>query len=321
MAALSNTALPRVVDLRQLRAEDLEALLAEETDEWQRTLDWDFRGSAELVQRFVSMHALTGYALVAANRVIGYAYYVCEERKGLVGDLYVSESFRTEEAEDQLLVPVMETLQSASWVKRVESQLMMLSHPFARVLPFADKVQIFPRTFMEARLDNVTALPPKGHDLGVNYYSWTDRCHDEAARVIAEAYRGHIDSNINDQYRTVPGARRFLLNIVQYPGCGTFFAPASLIALDRGGHACGICLSSLVQHDVGHITQICVTHEVRGRSVGYELLRQSMTELRRHGCRRASLTVTSENENAIQLYESMGFEAKRTFAAYVWDGL
>src|SRR5262249_15491324 len=152
-----------------------------------------------------------------SNRVIGYAYYVCEERKGLIGDLYVSQAFRTEEAEDQLLVPVMETLQSASWVKRVESQLMMLSHPFQRALPFPERAQVFPRTFMEARLDDVPALPPRGHDLGVNYYSWADRCQDEAARVIAEAYRGHIDSNINDQYRTIPGARRFLLNIVQYP--------------------------------------------------------------------------------------------------------
>ena len=321
MAALSDAAFPRLVDLRQLRSEDLEALLDEESDEWQRTLDWDFRGSAELVQRFVALHSLTGYALVNANRVVGYIYYVCEERKGLIGDLYVSQRFRTEEAEDQLLTPVLETLAGASWVKRIESQLMMLSNQFERVLPFADKAVAFPRTFMEARLDRVGALPPKARDIAVNYYSWTDRCQEEAARVIAEAYRGHIDSNINDQYRTVSGARRFLSNIVQYPGCGTFFQPASLIALDASGRACGICLSSLVQHEVGHITQICVTPSVRGRGVGYELLRQSMTELRRHGCRKASLTVTSANDHAIELYESVGFKTKRTFAAYVWDGL
>ena len=46
MAALSDAAFPRVVDLRQLRADDLEPLLAEEIEEWQQKLDWDFRGSA-----------------------------------------------------------------------------------------------------------------------------------------------------------------------------------------------------------------------------------------------------------------------------------
>jgi ribosomal protein S18 acetylase RimI-like enzyme len=55
--------------------------------------------------------------------------------------------------------------------------------------------------------------------------------------------------------------------------------------------------------------------------VGYSLLRDSLVELRRRGCRKASLTVTSENENAIALYRSVGFRPSRKFAAYVWDGL
>ena len=88
------------------------------------------------------------------------------------------------------------------------------------------------------------------------------------------------------------------------------------------GHLlCGISLASLVRHDVGHITQICVSPEVRGKQVGYELLRRSLQELRRQGCRKATLTVTSANETAIHLYRGMGFVPRRSFAAFVWDGL
>lgn len=320
MAALFDAALPRVVDLRQLRADDLHELLSEEVNEWQRRFDWDFRGSAELVQRFVEMHALTGYALIAANRVIGYAYYVCEERKGLIGDLYVMERYRSVEAENQLMAPVMETLAGASWVKRVECQLLMLASPFDRVLPKAGKVSVFARSYMEVDLSQIERLPSK--DLPkIRIQKWDDRSQDEAARVIADAYRGHVDSLINDQYRSPAGARRFLLNIVQYPGCGAFFQPASLIAIDRSSKGCGVCLTSLVQKDVGHITQICVTPDIRGSGAGYELLRTSLLELRRNGCRKASLTVTSENSTAIALYRSVGFIPRRTFAAYVWDGL
>jgi len=47
----------------------------------------------------------------------------------------------------------------------------------------------------------------------------------------------------------------------------------------RSGHLCGICLSSLVADDIGHITQVCVSKAVRGHGVGYELLRRSLDAL------------------------------------------
>ena len=58
MAALSDAPLARIVDLRQLRAGDLDLLLNEETEVWRDTLDWDFRASAGLVRRFLDMQAV-----------------------------------------------------------------------------------------------------------------------------------------------------------------------------------------------------------------------------------------------------------------------
>jgi ribosomal protein S18 acetylase RimI-like enzyme len=111
------------------------------------------------------------------------------------------------------------------------------------------------------------------------------------------------------------------MNIIQYPGCGSFFQPASYVALDQGsGKLCGISLSSFVNADVGHITQVCVSHAVRGTGVGYELIRRSLELLAKHGCRKASLTVTAANLDAIELYERMGFRQTRNFSAYVWEG-
>ncbi len=321
MAALSDAVFPRLVDLRQLRPDDLQPLLTEEIEEWRQNLDWDFKGSADLVERFVAMHALMGYGLVAANRIVGYTYYVCEERKGLIGDLYVLPRYRSEETENQLLRPVLDRLAEAPWVRRVESQLMMLTRSFDRILPFSEHVSAYPRTFMTVPLDSVERLPHGSRDIGITYQTWHDRFQEEAAHLISAAYRGHIDSEINDQYRSPSGARRFLLNIVQYPGCGAFYSTASQVAMTPGHRLCGISLASLVRHDVGHITQICVGPEVRGKHVGYELLRRSLVELRRQGCRKATLTVTTANETAIRLYRQVGFAPSRSFAAFVWDGL
>jgi len=321
MAALSDSPLARIVDLRQLRAGDLDLLLAEETSTWLEILDWDFRASAGLVRRFLEMQALNGSALVMNGYPVGYCYFVSEERKGLIGDLYVMRDFLTPDNEAALLESVVSRLMATAFVKRIESQLMMLRSGPSLVLPRRDFVRTFLRTFMEIDLAMAAGLPARKPTQAVLIDGWTERRQDEAGALIAESYRGHIDSEINDQYRSPNGARRFLANIIQYPGCGSFFQPASFVALDAGtGKLCGICLASLVNADVGHITQVCVSRATRGSGVGYELIRRSIETLAKHGCRKASLTVTAANTSAIELYERMGFVETRTFAAHVWEG-
>lgn len=174
---------------------------------------------------------------------------------------------------------------------------------------------------MEVDLAAASQLPQRKIAQSVLIDNWTERKQDDAAGLIVSAYQGHIDSQINDQYRSPAGARRFLLNIIQYPGCGSFFQPASFVALDAGtGKLVGMSLASLVHGEIGHITQVCVSHAARGTGVGYELVRRSLEAMAKHGCRKASLTVTAANTGAILLYERMGFHKTRVFSAYVWEG-
>jgi ribosomal protein S18 acetylase RimI-like enzyme len=320
MAAVSDSPLSRVIDLRHLRSGDLDPLLEEETQVWHDTLDWDFRASAALVRRFLEMQALNGYALVMNGHPVGYCYYVSEEKKGLIGDLYIMADYVSVEAEERLLGAVVDCLIKTPYVQRIESQLMMLRNGARMALPQRAWLRVHSRTFMEVDLEHVARLPERRASYPVLIDSWTERKQDESATLIAAAYQGHIDAEINDQYRSPSGARRFLTNIIQYPGCGSFFQPASFVALDQSsGKLCGICLASLVHSDVGHITQVCVSKAVRGYGVGYQLIRRSLESLAKHGCRKASLTVTSSNEDAIALYERMGFRKVRDFAAYVWE--
>jgi ribosomal protein S18 acetylase RimI-like enzyme len=310
---------PRIVDLRELRADDLEPLLEEETLTWAETLDWDFGNSADLVRRFVDLRALNGGALLLGEDVIGYGYFVLEDHKALVGDLYLRRGHRALQAENRLLAAVLEQMMDTPQVTRIESQLMMIDTLAGRMVPGARFLSSYLRNFMVADLSGA-ALAPGRVRQRILIQKWTEQYHEPAARLIAAAYLGHVDSHINDQYRSVAGARRFLFNIVQYPGCGNFYRPASLAAFDYEGRMCGLCLTSMVAHEVGHITQICVGNWVRGAGVGYELLRQAMLALREAGCRKVSLTVTASNRDAIKLYERTGFVTRRQFSAYVWEG-
>src|SRR5262249_34465642 len=155
--------------------------------------------------------------------------------------------------EQQLLNAVVDTLIKTPFVQRIESQLMMLRHGASIALPQWRYLRIHGRIFMEIDLDRVARLPEHRMSQSVLIDSWAERTQEEAAALIASAYQGHVDSQINDQYRSPAGARRFLLNIIQYPGCGSFFQPASYLAVDsKLGRLSGICLASLVQSDVGH---------------------------------------------------------------------
>ena len=311
---------PQIVDLRRLQSRDLDGLLIEECDDWLEGLAWDFCKSADLVRRFVDMRALSGSALVEHGQVMGYMYYVLEDDKGLIGDLYVRRDARDCGLEEMLMEAALEPMMAMPGVIRIESQLMMLPHDPAHAMPRPEFASMYGRNFM--RIDLTRAGLPKGHVRRPMYVErWTDHYNGAAAQLIADAYAGHTDSRINDQYRSVAGARKFLYNIVQYPGCGNFYKPASYAAFEPlDGRLCGISLASMVAEGIGHITQICVSPAVRGTGIGHELLRQSLITLRESGCHSATLTVTSSNDDAVSLYERVGFETIRQFSALVWEG-
>src|SRR5207302_10080860 len=141
------------------------------------------------------------------------------------------------------------------------------------------------------------------------------------ANVIMQAYAGHVDSEINDQYRSVAGSLRFLNNIVRFPGCGTFDPASSLTVVHTASRAVvGMLLCSRVREDVGHVTQVCVLPEYRGRRIGESLIGLCTQELRSRSFLGLSLTVTEANTKAVELYRRLGFETRRRFDAFVWEG-
>jgi ribosomal protein S18 acetylase RimI-like enzyme len=323
MAALSEPVpqSPRIVDLRQLAPRELDVVLLEETVEWEARLDWDFAPSADLIRQFMGTRALNGCALVDRGEVIGYAYTVVEDRKGLIGDLYVRSGWRGGETELQLFRVLLNGLGATPFIQRIESQLMLVEPAIALALRHErPAVKVYERLLMKLDATAALEMPRRGDAGRFHIEPWADHLHESAANAIALAYNDHIDGQINDQYRSLAGARRFLYNIVQFPGCGTFYKPGSFIAFDtRTGWVAGIVLVSFVGPEVGHITQLCVTPHVRGAGLGYELLRRAVLGLRMRGAKRISLTVTAVNNEAVQLYHRCGFEEVRRFFAYVWD--
>jgi ribosomal protein S18 acetylase RimI-like enzyme len=321
MAARVEAGVPEAVELSTLTTADLDPLLNEEIGIWNQRFAWDFRPSADLLRRFLQIHALSGYALVLGGSVVGYAYSVCEGRKGLIGDFYVRHEHASTASEMMLLGATVQALMMAHGIRRIESQLMLLeTHP-PHPLPFQQHLTRHERFFMRIERAAAARLAERAPTVRVHFQPWAERYQEEIAHVVSAAYRGHVDSEINDQYRTIPGARHFLQNIVRFPGCGTFAPASSLVAIDeRSGRVCGVCLASMVSAQSGHVTQLCVLPALRGAGLGYELLRRSLQAMVGAGATSISLTVTASNRNAVLLYEAAGFRSISNFPALVWEG-
>lgn len=324
MAALPDYLSPEVVDLRSLSAADLAPVFAEEAQVWWQDYEWDFAPVAEQLNLHLEARQLPGCALRLHDGIIGYTYCVIEEDKGMVGGLFIVKAYCTRENERLLLRATIDMLRQNPYLHRVESQLMLMRHApaiprFSADFPYARYVHTFERVLME--VDPRSAPRTEWRTAHVLADRWQDRLLDEASRVVTQAYRGHVDSQINDQYRTVGGSRRFLNNLLNFPGCGRFQPSSSKVALDaRNGELRGLVLTSLISPRIGHITQICTLPAARGQGTGRLLLGQALEALAAAGCEKVTLTVTLRNEAAIGLYHSFGFTATRKFAAHVWDG-
>jgi ribosomal protein S18 acetylase RimI-like enzyme len=329
-----------VLDLRHFAAPLLRPLLEAEGDLWRERLHWDYRTSAKLLMQYLDSHMLPGYVAVEGGRVTGYAFCVYEESKAVIGDVFAlacpspdpadctgnqpaafaSGAMPAREVEDTLLRHLFETLQNSPHVDRIESQLLL--HPSgAHSESFrAAGFTIFPRLFMVQPLagswgSNRPELPQ-----GLEVRPWRDDDLNSAGRLISEAYMGHPDSLINDQYRSPHGSLRFLHNIVRYSGCGAFSPQVSHVVLEKHSRELvALVLGSRVSTQSGHITQLCVRPRYRRHGLARLLLNTAASGFLRQGVSEVSLTVTEANAHAIELYRSEGYECVHTFDAAIWE--
>ncbi|MES2393715.1 MAG: GNAT family N-acetyltransferase [Acidobacteriota bacterium] len=314
-----------ILDLRHFSASQMRPLLRDEAKRWQQRLHWDYTHSTDLLLDYLDSRVLPGFVAVAGSRPIGYAFCVYEASKAVIGDVYAFTEAETTTNPicDRMLRHLIEMLQATPGIERVESQLLMFPAG-ALAEPFLSKgFRPYPRLFMlcdlrTSPLGEQARTPPRPRTFLLQ--PWKPDFYEAAAALIHRCYAGHMDSSINDQYRTIHGAQRFLHNIIRFPGCGVFDAENSWVLRDPSTLKLeAMILCSRVQKDVGHITQLCVSPDLRSQGLGSLLLQQCTSELLRRGYHALSLTVTESNTGARNLYERLGFQSLHRFEAMVWD--
>lgn len=315
-----------ILDLRHFTAGHLKPLLEAESRVWNDRLHWDFHASAKLLLQYLDSHLLPGYVAMENGRICGYVFCVYEGEKALVGDVFAMPSAANpqmaQDVERCLIEHMIELLQHSPGLDRIESQLLLRPHGTHTETLRGFGFNIYERLFMELELASTGLYEPPAENQvdGLTLRSWRETDFAAAGRLIADAYEGHLDGVINDQYRSVSGSLRFLHNIVRFPGCGIFDPAASRVLAYRDREElAALLLCSRVREDVGHVTQICVGKQFRRRGLGAWLLADCSSALRASGFKSLTLTVTRQNTEAVALYQRSGFITRQTFDALVWE--
>jgi ribosomal protein S18 acetylase RimI-like enzyme len=321
------SALPQfeILDLRHFNGRQLRPILEREGLVWRDRLRWDYGSSTELLLQYLDLQILPGFVALIRGQICGYCFCVYEGNKSVIGDIFVLPDTPSRQAVTETLTKhLIEVLAASPDIDRVEAQLLLFDTGVLSQTFTSSGFRVFPRLFLERELEREPtrfALPaPRPFPASIELCRWIPGFYQPTAELIHAAYEGHLDSQINDQYRTLHGSLRFLHNIVRFPGCGVFDPEGSWILRDRASHALvGVILCSQVAPAVAHVTQICVASWMRGHGLGHWLLRHCMEDLCARGCKALTLTVSEDNHSALGLYTAAGFTTRLRFEALVLE--
>ncbi|MGH9338778.1 MAG: GNAT family N-acetyltransferase [Acidobacteriota bacterium] len=306
----------QTIRLSEVSIEGLSEIFEQEIRCWKKELFWDYRPAVELIKRYVSSKSLPGYALInECGAILGYSYYIVDQPVAYIGNMFVRMERASPEVCAHLFRRTLLALKAKSRVTRIECQTFAFNFNFAPLFEH-EGFQILDRHFLTLSLDQIDG--DLGSPAGLNIIPWDRAYLTRAAQAIYDSYRGSPDYELCRDYQSSEGCMRFLLNLVDNPGCGSFSKETSYLALDAGGNVCAVLISSRIAPDTGMIPQISVRKKFQGQGIGSLLLKTYFQECRRRGFRRVTLSVTGQNQQAYRLYLRLGFRKTKDFHAYIW---
>lgn len=151
-------------------------------------------------------------------------------------------------------------------------------------------------------------------DSGFELSPWEDACLDDVCRIMCSHY-APSDRRVYPALTKEDGARALLQSVLEGRH-GQFLSRLSTVARVEG-RIVGFMLATLLLDGSVLVLNIAVDTGHRGKGIGSAMMRRLIEESAREGKKQIVLAVTSSNENAIRIYERLGFRQNMAFKQYV----
>lgn len=301
----------------------LELLFDEQCEEWLHLLGWDYRGASRLIRDVARARDLPGFVVMYGGLTIGFTYYVFEESRCSIGEIFVSKDWRGIGADRELAEAVLRRLEFTPRVQRIESQSISVGNEEAHAVFASRGFTRYDRNYMITGAEDHQAPPPSVEPANasiIQIRGWRDGDFSQAVKVIHSSYENSVDSRINNQYASEEGCADLVSVLTEHIWCGAFLQHVSCVAVDPvSGRLAGVLMSSRVSPGVGHISQISVRPAFQGKGIGRRMIQSALAEFFDLGFTKVSLAVTGANLNAMRLYEACGFRTIHTFPVFYLD--
>ncbi|HEU4391535.1 MAG TPA: GNAT family N-acetyltransferase [Blastocatellia bacterium] len=313
----------RIISLRDADIDCLEHLFDEQCSEWRELLRWDYSGPSALIRDVARQRELPGLAITTGNEIAGCGFWVIEQGRCSIGDVYVARKWRRARVDYTLAAAILDQLDSEHGFRRIESQCVNVGSEGVSEVFVSRGFQRFIRHYMMndlasgATITSQRRLSPRSAFVDVEIKSWDEAVFDRAAQIIYRSYRDEDDRLINSQYRTEHGCGELLSVLTGHVWCGEFLPHVSRIATSRvGDRPIGVLIALRIAPGIGHIGQISILPEYQGMGVGRRLIGAAICEFRRLNFDAVSLAVTASNHRALSLYRSCGFKDLHCFPVF-----
>lgn len=178
-------------------------------------------------------------------------------------------------------------------------------------------ITYFKRYKMQIDLRSVQDWKQREVD-GYRFLSWDAKLLDQHAEAKYRSFCGELDSHVFPCLGKLDGCVKLMTEI----SCRNGFVPEATWLVIHGtefhptAKSCGTVQGIREDKLHGSIQNLGIVPDHRGAGVGSELLVRSLHGFRSVGIESVSLEVTAQNENALKLYQRLGFEVSEIVYKY-----
>jgi ribosomal protein S18 acetylase RimI-like enzyme len=166
---------------------------------------------------------------------------------------------------------------------------------------------------MPLRVFNAFARVPAGYEL-----QGFSPSQNKTLADICDLALWQTDRRLFPEMDGVAGCQEFVDRVTLFDAVGQFNSDATVLATTNG-KVVGYVLATVVGKDTAFIPDIAILDGHRGVGLGKALLTAYLRVNKLQGQRSATLSVTADNEPALNLYRRVGYQISNTYCGYVWE--
>ena len=309
----------QIVELEAVRPSELEGFFSRELALWRDRLSWDVSSAVAAFRRALDRGGVQGKAIRCGSSTAAYGYFLVESGRGVLTGLAVAPEWRGRDI-GPLLVRAMIRDLALRGVTRIESQFLSFDAPWLVPCFEAEGFETFFREFRRLPMAGGSLLRRTLPADPFVHRSWKSWNLTEAASVMQSAHVSGVDARMNELYRSSEGCRSLLTSVLRHRGCGAAILEASSVARDPvTDRPVGFAVVTETSPRMAHLAQLAVAPEYQGRGLGRKILFHVIERLTDMGYDGLSLMVSRDNERAVHLYRSVGFDLVLSFPVFSRD--